>query len=58
MKIRTTIYECRCVDNVYLGLALMAEWSKVLPLTASSLSPLSGFESAAWHVGRLPVTES
>ena len=30
------------------GIALMAVWSKALPLTASRVSPLSGFES---HLG-------
>ena len=34
----------------------MAVWSKVLPLTASYLSPLSGFESHPRHVVKLPVT--
>ena len=31
-------------------------WSKVLPLTASCLSPLPRFESLLGHVRKLPVT--
>ena len=38
------------------GPALMAQWSKTLPLTATCLSPLSGFESHPGHVRKLPVT--
>ena len=40
------------------GPALMAVWSKALPLTAvaSCLSPLPGFESRPGHVRKLPVT--
>ena len=36
--------------------ALMAMCPKALPLFASSLLPLSGFESHPEHVGELPVT--
>ena len=36
--------------------APMAVWSKALPLTASCLSPLPGFESKSGCVRRLPVT--
>ena len=32
--------------------ALMAVWSKALPLTASYLSPLTGFESLPEHVSK------
>ena len=35
--------------------ALMAEWSKALPLTAGCLSPLPGLESWLGHVRKLPV---
>ena len=35
---------------------LMAMWSKALPLTASCLSPLQGFESRLGHERILPVT--
>ena len=35
--------------------AMMAVWSKALPLTASCLSPLFGFESHTGHVRKLPV---
>ena len=38
------------------GPALMAVWSKALPLTASYLSPLPGFESRPERVRKLPVT--
>ena len=38
------------------GPSLMDEWSKELPLTASCLSPLPGFESRPGHVRRLPRT--
>ena len=34
----------------------MAVWSKALPLTASYLSTLSGFESQSGQVKKLPVT--
>ena len=34
----------------------MAVWSKALPLTASCLSPLSGFVSLPGHARKLPVT--
>ena len=49
----------RCVDVhtiLSIGPALMAMWSKVLSLTASCLSPLSGFESHPRHVTKLPAT--
>ena len=39
-----------------IGPALTAVWSKALPLTASCLSLLSGFESHPGHVRQLPVT--
>ena len=35
--------------------ALITMWSKDLPLTASCLSPLSGFESHSGYVKKLPV---
>ena len=38
------------------GLALLAVWSKVLPLSARCFSPLFGFESRPGHVRELPVT--
>ena len=38
------------------GGALMAVWSKELPLTASCPSPLPGFEAQPGHVRKLPVT--
>ena len=38
------------------GPALMAEWSKALPLTVRRLSPLPWFVSQLGHVGKLPVT--
>ena len=34
----------------------MTVWSRALPLTASCLSPLPGFESWPEHVRKLPVT--
>ena len=34
---------------------LMAVWSRALTLTASCLSPLSGFEYRPGHVRKLPV---
>ena len=34
----------------------MVVWSKTLPLTASCLLPLTGFESWPGHVRKLPVT--
>ena len=40
----------------YDGHALMAVWSRALPLTANCLSPLPVFESHPEHVGKLPVT--
>ena len=44
-------------NSPLLGPALMAGGVvKALPLTASCLSPLSGFESKAGHVRKLPVT--
>ena len=36
--------------------ALMDVWSKVLPLTACCLSPISRFESHLGHLRKLPVT--
>ena len=41
-----------------IGPALMAVWSKALPLAANYLSPLHGFESRPRHVRKLPVTWS
>ena len=38
------------------GPAQMAVWPKALPLTASCLSPLYGFESHPGLVRELPVT--
>ena len=40
------------------GPVVIAEWSnsKALPLTASCLPPLCGFESWLGHVRKLPVT--
>ena len=38
------------------GPALMAMWSKALPLIASCLSPLSGFESHPGHMRNVPVS--
>ena len=38
------------------GGALMAVWSKVLPLTASCPSTLPGFESLPGQVRKLPMT--
>ena len=38
--------------------AMMAVWSTALPLSASCLSPLPGFESWPWHVRKVPVTWS
>ena len=35
---------------------LMAVWSKALPMTASCLSPLPGFESLLGHEGMMPLT--
>ena len=42
--------------SLYFGPALMAVWSKALPLTASCLSPLSGFKSHRRRVKKLPMT--
>ena len=36
--------------------ALMAMWSKALPLNANTLSPLPVFESRLGHVRKLPMT--
>ena len=36
--------------------ALMAMWSKALPMIAICLLPLPGFKSHLGHVGKLPVT--
>ena len=41
------------IDSYDVGPALMAEWSKVLPLTASCLSPLSMFDSQPQDEGDL-----
>ena len=38
------------------GPALMAVWSTALPLTASCVSPLTGFKSHSGLVGKLLVT--
>ena len=38
------------------GPALMAEWSRVLPMSVHCLSPLSESESWAGHGRKLPVT--
>ena len=35
--------------------ALMAMWSKALPLTARCCSPLPQFKSRPAHVGKLPM---
>ena len=42
--------------NTFLETTSMAVWSKALPLTASSLSPLPGFEFRPGHVRKLSVT--
>ena len=46
------------LQNIQLtrGLALMTVLSKALPLTASYIPPLSGFESHLGSVKKLPVT--
>ena len=38
------------------GPAMMAMWSKAPPLSARSLSPLSGLDTRSGHVRKLPVT--
>ena len=48
--------EAQYVVHVLLGTTLMAVWFKALPLTASCLSPLPGFESWPGYVRKLPVT--
>ena len=50
---------CICALFFEVGSALMAVWSKAMPLTASCLSPLSESESHPGHVSHLgppPVT--
>ena len=44
------------VIHAMQGPALRTAWSKVLPLTASGLSPLPGYEFRQGHVRKLPVT--
>ena len=44
------------MPSTYLGPALMALWSKALPLTSSFLSSLPGSESQQRHVRKFPVT--
>ena len=39
-----------------IGPALMAEWSKALPLTASCHSPFLEFKSHLVHLRKLPLT--
>ena len=48
----------KCMNLVVTncGPTLMAGWTKALPLTASCLLPLPGFESQPGHVRKLPGT--
>ena len=39
-----------------IGPALLAEWSKAMPMTLCWMPPLSRFESQPGHVRKLPVT--
>ena len=47
-------FEVYVALNSLGGPALMAMWSKAMPLTASCLSDVSGFESHRDHVRKLP----
>ena len=53
-NIKDLVYED--TYNQQYGPALVAVWSKALPLTASCLSPLPQFKSRPGNVRKLPVT--